>query len=125
MLNESLCDPCKKLLSGRSKEHGKYDQAEFYVHHQSAESFEQALGLQCPFCIRLWRAMNRSSTPCRTLFEKPCQEDFFTAVYTMRFYGVPQDSDFDTETMSSLECTEMQFVSAEGRPPLALAVAFE
>lgn len=41
------------------------------MHHADADSFRQALKLECPFCVRIWMAMGRPTEHSGTRFHPP------------------------------------------------------
>jgi hypothetical protein len=59
MSDELLCDPCQRLLRGENALLEQDSEVLSFVHHATAESFQQALALPCGICIRLRADINR------------------------------------------------------------------
>jgi hypothetical protein len=55
----SFCDPCRAFLKGSWIRTSDDGYAIEYEHHHNAESFQSALEMGCPICLRLWAAFAR------------------------------------------------------------------
>jgi len=58
MSDELLCGPCQRFLSGENHLLKRENRHLSFIHHETAESFQQGLALPCRICRRL-RALFR------------------------------------------------------------------
>ncbi|KAF3006924.1 hypothetical protein E8E13_011266 [Curvularia kusanoi] len=89
------------MLRGESESLGEIMEAELFVHHWHAESFDEAIKIGCPLCLRLWATMGRPSTLCATTFHKPSRvNDSLSDLFEMSFHQIPEQSPDTLELMS-------------------------
>lgn len=115
MLNDGFCDPCKTLLRGESKQHSTHDRIERYLHHKDADSFEKALEVQCPLCVRLWGGMGHPSPLGSTTFEKPHQDMSLNNLFSMDFWGGLEELSAESEHVTPAKCTTLHFINQKGK----------
>ncbi|XPS69738.1 hypothetical protein M3J09_001997 [Ascochyta lentis] len=96
MPNDGFCNACQMMLCGKSEPSGTETESgdKVYLHHRDAKSFEQALELQCPSCVRIWAGMGSPSPLAGTKFIGPLPKlDIYGhGTYKIDFFHNPQDA---------------------------------
>jgi hypothetical protein len=87
MPNDGFCKPCQAMLCGEREMLEEFPSKLLSVHHPDAQSFRQALDLQCPLCVRLWTAMKKPTKLHDTIYFEPFTMPYLFGpdVYRMSF----------------------------------------
>jgi len=73
MSDELLCNPCQRFLSGESPLLDQDDGYLNFIHHTTAESFQQALALPCGICRHLRGEFRRQIRTANPISLKMCE----------------------------------------------------
>lgn len=112
MLNDGFCDPCKTLLRGECESFGEHMGFQLFVHHKDAKSFDEAVQIQCPLCLRLWTAIGTPSVLHATAFNRPHRWSYNLSgdLYDMAFFKI-----LESHQISGPGSVRMNLLSLEGK----------